>query len=52
MSHMMLEKVVKQFKTHRSTVDSDIKWIEVVVQEMYDPYTIKSSEKVTMLADQ
>ena len=37
MSHMLLEKVVKVFKTHRNAADTDTKWIGEVVGSMLNP---------------
>ena len=34
MSHSLLEKVLKAFKTHRCTADIDTKWIADVVASM------------------
>ena len=33
-SHALLERVLKAFKTHRSTADIDVKWISDVVDTM------------------
>ena len=37
LSHTLLEKVVKVFKTHRNAADSDSKWIGDVVGTMQHP---------------
>ena len=37
MSHSLLEKILKTFKTHRCTTDTDTKWINDVVGTMRDP---------------
>ena len=37
LSHTLLEKVVKVFKTHRNAADSDSKWIGDVVGTMQQP---------------
>ena len=40
MSHMLLEKVVKVFKTHRNAADTDTKWIGDVVGSMKKPVVL------------
>ena len=37
LSHTLLEKLVKVFKTHRNAADSDSKWIGDVVGTMQHP---------------
>ena len=40
MSHSLLENVLKAFKTHRCTADTDSKWINNVVGTMRNPILI------------
>ena len=40
MSHSLLENVLKAFKTHRCTADTDSKWINTVVGTMRNPILI------------
>ena len=41
MSHSLLEKVLKAFKTHRNTADIDDKWIRDVVGSMNNPIILE-----------
>ena len=40
LTHTLLEKVIKTYKSHRS-VDSDCKWIKGVIDTMLKPIVIK-----------
>ena len=44
MSHMLLEKVVKVFKTHRNAADTDTKWIGDVVGSMINPIILNNKQ--------
>ena len=41
MSHSLLEKVLKAYKTHRNTADIDHKWIRNVVGSMNNPILLE-----------
>ena len=41
MSHSLLEKVLKAYKTHRNTADIDHKWIRDVVGSMNNPIILE-----------
>ena len=41
MSHSLLEKVLKVYKLHRSTADTDTKWISDVVGTMKNPIYVQ-----------
>ena len=40
LTHTLLEKVIKTFKSHRSAADTDFKWVNDVVGVMMKPIDV------------